>query len=261
MVGSDQGWALASYKETPADLMNYSLLPLAEVFTSCGPLHIVPGLLTTGTSDDYGAGLPNVMRGEETQILGILPDTVRDDSVVILPGTHTKWARLQGSTVTDFATSMTGEIYALLLQHSILGRSSETPAVPDETAFQRGLDVVFGPWTERTAGNTDILSTLFSARTLVMTGQLKPTGVPDYISGLMIGTEVAGFARRWLNEGPSAPAERPTVTVCATDALASRYASALLRVHTKATMATENAAAKGLWRAAVQAGLIEKESP
>ncbi|CCQ44443.1 2-dehydro-3-deoxygalactonokinase [Pseudarthrobacter siccitolerans] len=257
MVGSDQGWAVAPYKETPADLMSKSLLPLTEVSTSSGPLHIVPGLLTNGTKKPHVKGLPDVMRGEETQILGALPDIPGDDlSVIILPGTHTKWVRLRGSTVTNFGTSMTGEIYALLLQHSILGRLVENPAAPDENAFQQGLDVVFRDGTGPAGGGTDILSTLFSARTLAMTGQIRPSSIPDYISGLMIGTEVAGFAGHWLNSRK----DRPTVTICANDALASRYATALLQVDIKATLAVENAAARGLWRIGVRAGLIERES-
>ncbi|NQD86890.1 2-dehydro-3-deoxygalactonokinase [Paenarthrobacter sp. CM16] len=261
MVGSDQGWSVAAYKETPADLVNSSLLPLTEVSTTLGTLHIVPGLLSYGTPGKHGTPLPNVMRGEETQILGVVPEPPDESThVVILPGTHTKWAQLKGSTVTDFATSMTGEIHALLLQHSILGRTAQNPAAPDLKAFEQGLDVVFGSGNRSPAGDTHILSTLFSARTLPMTGALEPAGVPDYISGLLIGTAVAGFTQQWLADAAVSEVP-PTVTICANDALARRYAHALLRTGTKATVAAGTPAAAGLWRIALLAGLTERETP
>jgi 2-dehydro-3-deoxygalactonokinase len=153
---------------------------------------------------------------------------------------------------------MTGELYGLLLQHSILSRSAKTPAVHDVQAFQRGLDVVFGAKEGNAERATDILSTLFSARTLTMTGQLEPHSVPDYLSGLMIGTEVAGFARRWL-EQDTCPTLRPAVTICGDASLAARYAEAVLRTGATATLAPSDAAAKGLWRAAALAGLTAKE--
>lgn len=256
MVGSDQGWSVAPYKNTPVDLLGTSLLPLTMVATTLGPLHIVPGLLSRGEE----TGLPNVMRGEETQILGALPDTARNkENIVILPGTHSKWARLKGFTVTNFETSMTGEIYALLLQHSILGRSVSRSEEQDQTAFNRGLDIVFGDAGDPSRGDTNILSTLFSARTLPMLGRLEPSAVPDYISGLLIGTEVAGFVNRWHAE--TADNALPTVTICANNTLAGRYASALLRSGSRALLATGTPAAAGLWRIAVHTGLTKKVTP
>jgi 2-dehydro-3-deoxygalactonokinase len=251
MVGSNQGWAEAAYRPLPADLLALPEAP-TEVSTAHGPLLIVPGLLKDGTSGNAD-GLPDVIRGEETQLLGTLQQEP-GDAVVVLPGTHTKWVRLAGSTVTDFATSMTGELYALLVKHSILGRLAREPEQPDEAAFLRGLDVASGG-----DGSAGILASLFSARTLVMTGRLEPSGVGDYISGLLIGTEVAGFARRWLG-GAAGGRDRPLVTICANSALTSRYARALQQAGITADLAPEDAAARGLWRTAVLTGLIAKEA-
>ncbi|GAB3536735.1 hypothetical protein GCM10027403_18410 [Arthrobacter tecti] len=156
--------------------------------------------------------------------------------------------------VTDFSTSMTGELYALLVRDSILGRLAEHPKEQDQDAFQRGLDVAFE--TAEQAGG--VLGTLFSARTLVMTGKLLATGVQDYISGLLIGAEVAAFTQQ------QAPTQRdktnPGITVCANPTLTPRYARALGQAGFTTTLAPPDAAARGLWRTAVSAGLITKET-
>jgi 2-dehydro-3-deoxygalactonokinase len=226
---------------------------LTAVRSDSGQLWIVPGLLKDGGATT----LPDVMRGEETQLLGVLPDSPEKtrEHVVVLPGTHTKWVRLEGSVVTDFSTSMTGELYALLVRDSILGRLAERPKEQDQDAFQRGLDIAFET-AEQSGG---LLGTLFSARTLVMTGRLPATGVQDYISGLLIGAEVAAFTQQL------APTQReenhPGITVCANPTLAPRYARALGQAGFTTTLASPEAAALGLWRTAVSAGLITKETP
>lgn len=260
MVGSNQGWAEADYRPLPVDL---AAKPegLTPVPAGTSHLWIVPGLL----KDAYDVGsvtLPDVMRGEETQLLGVLPEDVSEtrEHLVVLPGTHTKWVRMRGSVVTDFNTSMTGEIYALLIRDSILGRLAKPSAGQDPEAFQRGLDVAFSSAESSTAvGSGGVLGTLFSARTLVMTGRLAATAVHDYISGLLIGAEVAAFM------GTLAPVRRghdaPEITICANPALTPRYALALEQAGFTTTVATPDAAARGLWRTAVSTGLITKETP
>ncbi|WP_138417068.1 2-dehydro-3-deoxygalactonokinase [Sinomonas gamaensis] len=257
MVGSNQGWVEAGYQNLPVDLMSRPDY-LTEVATPYGPLYIIPGLFKEGSGQDF----PDVIRGEETQLLGALPEaphsvgepaTSAEPAVVVLPGTHTKWVRLEGTVVTDFVTSMTGELFGLVTKQSIIARLAEDAQEPDITAFERGLDVAFGR-------EADIASTLFSARTLVMAGQLKPTAVKDYVSGLMIGAEVERFARSWMGEHQEA-------TICANAQLAWRYARALERAGVKSTLAPEDAVATGLWRTAVALGIVdrsaivEKETP
>jgi 2-dehydro-3-deoxygalactonokinase len=261
MVGSNQGWVEAGYRNLPVDLLSRPDY-LTEVATAYGPLFIVPGLFKEGGDLDF----PDVIRGEETQLLGALPEAPRavgepattdQPAVVVLPGTHTKWVRLEGTVVTDFVTSMTGELFGLVTQQSIISRLAEDPQEPDAEAFERGLDVAFGGTRD---GAADIASTLFSARTLVMAGKLEPTAVKDYVSGLMIGAEVEQFARNWMGEHREA-------TICANAQLGSRYARALERAGVRSTLAPEDAVATGLWRTAValeivdRNGIVEKETP
>ena len=246
MVGSNQGWVEAGYRNLPVDLASRPEY-LTDVATPYGPLFIVPGLFKEGAGPDF----PDVIRGEETQLLGALsdelalgaPESAGQPAVVVLPGTHTKWVRLEGTVVTDFSTSMTGELFGLVTQHSIIARLAEEAPEPDLEAFERGLEIAFdAEW--------DISTTLFSARTLVMAGKLKPTAVKDYVSGLMIGAEVERFASRWLGD------ERDHVTICANASLGARYQRALRLAGVEAALAPEDAVATGLWRTAVALGLV-----
>jgi 2-dehydro-3-deoxygalactonokinase len=245
MVGSNQGWVEAGYRNLPVDLGSRPEY-LTDVATPYGPLFIIPGLFKEGAGPDF----PDVIRGEETQLLGALPaeprvaatESVGRPAVVVLPGTHTKWVRLEGSVVTDFVTSMTGELFGLVMQHSIIARLAEDAPESDLEAFERGLETAFdGEW--------DISTTLFSARTLVMAGKLEPVAVKDYVSGLMIGAEVERFASRWLGD------ERENVTICANASLGGRYQRALRLAGVESALAPEDAVAAGLWRTAVALGL------
>ncbi len=197
MVGSTHGWIEAEYRAVPADLAAGGT-GLTEVRTTAGnTVHIIPGLIAD-------SGLPDVMRGEETQILGALTEGRRTgtldraaDRIVLLPGTHSKWVRTTGTTVTDFTTFMTGEVYALLMKDSTLSLLATHRDRPDWGAFERGLDVAASP-----DGGGGFLATAFSARTLVMTGSLAPDQVEDYLSGLLIGHELEGIVWAWLRDDP-----------------------------------------------------------
>ena len=263
MVGSNQGWAEADYRHLPVDLTERPE-SLTEVPTSLGSLFIIPGLFKDGKVGSPSEH-PDVIRGEETQLLGALPsnaegaddDGARSPSVVVLPGTHTKWLRLDGTLVSDFVTTMTGELFGLVMQHSIVARLAEEPSAPDMDAFDRGLDVAFSAAGPLPAAPTDIATSLFSARTLVMAGELEPASVKDYVSGLMIGAEVERFARCWIGEEDRAGGP---ITVCANAQLGKRYARALERAGIASALAPEDAVVAGLWRTAVALGLIEKEN-
>ena len=74
------------------------------------------------------------MRGEETQILGVLAASGRGDGLFVLPGTHSKWARVEAGRIVGFATFMTGEVFAALKDHSLLGRLM---APPDGSRLRR----------------------------------------------------------------------------------------------------------------------------
>ncbi len=119
MIGSRQGWVEAPYVACPATLAD---LIGGIVAAPAGTLQVVPGVLTR---DPHG--VPDVMRGEETQIVGAV-DAQAERVLAVLPGTHSKWARVEQGRIVDFMTVMTGELWNVLLQHSILGRLSRTSA-------------------------------------------------------------------------------------------------------------------------------------
>ncbi len=237
MVGSRQGWIEAPYLRCPADL---SAVAAALTAVPGRRLAIVPGLVCHDTH-----GVPDVMRGEETQILGTLDDRRPPASrFVVLPGTHSKWARVGTGGIEAFATFMTGELYALLHEHSILGRLAAGGG-RDAAAFARGV--------RTSLGNGAALSLdLFSARTLALTGALAPEGVADYLSGLLLGAEVAA-ARRWA---PRDAVEEGTVTLVGDAALCARYRHALALAGIKTALGPSEAAARGLWRIARHAGML-----
>ena len=178
MVGSRQGWIEAPYCPCPADFRALAAR-IAWVPDAPGGLRvgIVPGLST----DMHN--VPDVMRGEEVQVFGAMQLLDEQDGVFVLPGTHSKWAWVEQGRVRDFATFMTGEVYALLRRHSILGRTLPPEDGPlDEAAFVRGVV------DAREAGS--LLHGAFGARTLALFARLPDATLPSYLSGLVIGEEL-----------------------------------------------------------------------
>ncbi|WP_454696554.1 2-dehydro-3-deoxygalactonokinase [Achromobacter aegrifaciens] len=246
MVGSAQGWKEAAYLDVPVDLQRIGTL-LTEVERDGGPsLHIVPGLIQRH-------GLPNVIRGEETQVVGVMADqaTRSADSVLIgLPGTHSKWVSARRGRVTHFDTFMTGEVYAALRGHTILGRTMADAASADMAAFERGLKVAGAP-----AGRAGVLSTIFSTRALGLTGELAPESQADYLSGLLIGHEIAALADMLQQQG-----ELPRIVLCGDPALCRRYIQAMQHYGLGTPEQAQNATERGLWHLAVCAGLVASPS-
>jgi len=243
MVGSAQGWREAAYLPTPAslDALGHGLVQVAR--PGGAPLHIVPGLLQQGT-------LPNVMRGEETQVLGVLAGLAlpADAPVLIgLPGTHSKWVLARGGRIEQFHTFMTGEVFAALRGHTILGKTMQAAATPDDEAFVRGLNVARG--SDAALG---LLSHIFSTRTLGLTGSLAPTAQADYLSGLLIGHEIASLARV-QDQTQTTP---QTLVLCGEPDLFRRYAIALQTYGFAAPTIATQATATGLWQIALAAGLV-----
>lgn len=233
MVGSRNGWQEVPYLDTPTGVERLAQ-HLTRITTPGGhALHLVPGL--------HDPQRPDVMRGEETQIAGVLaqaPATAR----LLLPGTHSKWVRLRDGIVTGFATVMTGELYGLLRQHSILG-AALPEARDDDQAFHRGVSAA------RDSGTAGALSRLFSARALMLDGALDPAAVPDYLSGLLVGEELRmALAAGWADAQDSIPmvGEGP---------LCERYRRAAAVFGVQLSRAPDGTTADGLWRIAAAAGL------
>ncbi len=181
MIGSAQGWREVPYFGGPASLADLAA-GCARVEAGEGAsVWIVPGLARGGSR-------PEVMRGEETQILGALasrPELGRA-ALFVLPGTHCKWVQVRDGQIEGFQTFMTGELFSALRQHTILGRPARDAAgapSADGVAFRRGVEAARG-----TAQGLAPL--LFSARTLALSGQLPAPDSLDYLSGLLIGDEL-----------------------------------------------------------------------
>lgn len=176
MVGSNLGWALAPYADCPAGFAE-----LARAALQVAPrARIVPGLRCAGLT-----GAPDVMRGEETQVLGWLaqhPERQRGRHLVCHPGTHAKWVVVEDGRITRFVTAMTGELFSVLSKHSILRH--DAPAT-DVAAFAAGVAA---------GGDGSALAArLFSARSRVAGGDATPESTPSYLSGLLIGAEVSSL--------------------------------------------------------------------
>jgi 2-dehydro-3-deoxygalactonokinase len=197
MVGSRQGWVEAPYLPCPAGPGEIAgaLTPLPFEGARC---LLVPGL----TTRDAG-GVPDVMRGEETKLIGLLAELGPAEALACLPGTHAKWARLSGGRIAGFATQMTGEVRAVLLEHSILGRLAKD-APMDEAAFLRGVQ------RAREAGG--LLHHLFGTRGLGLMGELTAEATGSYLSGLLIGHEVAAALAEGAPDGPIHLAGSATLT-------------------------------------------------
>jgi 2-dehydro-3-deoxygalactonokinase len=231
MIGSRQGWVEAPYVELPAGAAQIAAA-LAPVPFAGRAVRIVPGLAGDGL-----AGGRDVMRGEETQIAGAL-DALRGGSgVLCLPGTHSKWVEVDAGNIVRFATFMTGEVYGVLRQHSILGRLMEGDA-QDEGAFAAGL--------ARGRNDGGLLHQLFAVRTEGLFGMTAPAALPSFLSGLLIGHEVRAAREAF---------RAAQVTLIGAPALTRRYAVALGEARIESTVvAGDDAAAKGLWRFADSAG-------
>ena len=172
MIGSNKGWVEAPYVPCPAGIDE-----LAANLTWAGEREtIVPGV------SYIGQGRADVMRGEEVQLLGgVAAKLVAKEALVCHPGTHNKWALLRGGIIKTFGTVMTGELFSLLKDHSILADLLAGPVEPND-AFKRGV---------RSALENDLLpASLFGVRAGVLLGQTNKDDAASYVSGLLVGTDV-----------------------------------------------------------------------
>ena len=234
MAGSKQGWVEAPYCACPAGFADVAaqvawisdaLLPV--------PTAIVPGLCCEEPCTVPGLpSLPDVMRGEEVQIFGAMQLTGWRNGVFVLPGTHSKWATVENGRVTGFKTFMTGELYALLSQHSLLAKSIAAGAPLDPPAFGSGLMVA------RQGGG--LLHNAFGTRTLSLFARMDAAALSSYLSGLVIGEELRA---QTLHPGTE-------LVLMGSAALTRRYTQALALHDVKTRVLGAEATWAGLMRLA-----------
>lgn len=228
MVGSRQGWIEAEYVACPCGIDDF-VARLRRV----GPessrrrrdIAIVPG--ATCEVD----GIPDVLRGEEVKVLGVLELLGADSGTVVSPGTHSKWMTIENGRLVRFATAMTGEVYALLRSRSILARSMppESDDALDEAAFDDGV--------RRALRGCSLLQTAFSIRTRALFDRMPATSLASALSGLVIGEELR--CRPLEGIGSVALVGAPPLT--------ERYARALRLRGVDVRIFDEDAVWRGLW--------------
>ncbi|GAB5377167.1 MAG: hypothetical protein AcusKO_36290 [Acuticoccus sp.] len=225
MVGSRQGWVEAPYASLPARIEDLAAATVAVDAPGFADLAIVPGLAAGTDGTTWG----DVMRGEETEVFGALAELGRRDATLVLPGSHAKWVRVKDGAVVSFETFMTGEVFDALARHTIL--SKMMPLGGDDAAsFARGV----AAGRELDAPGR-LLTRLFNIRAETLFGRMEEAGAADFLSGLLIGAEVAAAA-----------GDAREVVVVGAAGLAARYRSALDQMGIAAVAAPPQAAATGL---------------
>jgi len=241
MIGSRQGWVEAPYAMCPADIA--SLADQLQPVPGDIDARIVPGVAVR-----EAGGRCDVMRGEETQILGA--GLGRGRQLVVLPGTHCKWVLVEDGRILDFITFMTGEMYQALRRHTILARlMPETDAGLDDEAVQRSFVAGLSASLE---GGARLMQSLFSIRARGLFDELAPDLAPALLSGLLIGAEISeglALSGRW-GLAEIAP------LVVGGDNLIARYQTAFRHAGLATTTANEDVGASGLWLIAQQRKLV-----
>ncbi|ENY5350598.1 2-dehydro-3-deoxygalactonokinase [Klebsiella aerogenes] len=213
MVGSNVGWKIAPYLPLPAAFSD-----IGQQLTAVGDnIWIIPGLCVS-RDDNH-----NVMRGEETQLLGAR--ALAPSSVYVMPGTHCKWVLADRLQIHDFRTVLTGELHHLLLQHSLVG-AGLPPQETSATAFAAGL--------QRGINNPAVLPQLFEVRASHVLGALPREQVSEFLSGLLIGAEVATLSDTFAGQ--------QAIGLVAGSSLTSRYQQAFAAIGREVTAVASDTA-------------------
>ncbi len=204
MIGSRQGWVEAPYCPCPCDLDTIHQHAVAL------PSQRLTGYVLPGVSGSGLSGAPDVIRGEETQVVGLAALQPGLTGTICLPGTHSKWVSLKDNCIEGFSTFLTGELFAALCEHTLLGRLMTSESAAPE-AFMLGL--------EQSAAAGGLLHQVFSARTRCLVGDLGGDDVRSYLSGIVIGSEVRAVSEQGYIEDE--------VHLIGGNAAAQHYADAL----------------------------------
>ncbi|MBO6727268.1 MAG: 2-dehydro-3-deoxygalactonokinase [Rhizobiaceae bacterium] len=239
MITSRSGWVEVPYVRCPAGVDELAA-GVKEVALANGSRMI----FLAGLTDPTRLPFPDVMRGEETQVLGSGLDR---DRKVVLPGTHSKWAEVKCGTISRFQTFVTGEQFSLLTRHSFIARGMQPAGEADWAAFERGVRMI----GENPAEADAFLSLIFSARTGMLAGELQPAEIVDYVSGLLIGLEFhQARGAGWWKDGDA-------IGIVGNDGLNDRYARAARLLGLEVREGSGEAAIAGALRIAVAAGLVK----
>lgn len=182
MVGAKQGWVEAPYAKAPCKASGGADPVQAPVKDPRMQVWILPGVSQSAPAD--------VMRGEETQIAGFLSQFPKFDGVICLPGTHSKWVRISAEEIVSFQTFMTGEMFSLLAQNSVLKHSLTTEAM-DLPAFQEAVSDAMGR-------PQSVAAKLFGIRAEGLVNDLAPEVARARLSGYLLGLELAAARPYWL---------------------------------------------------------------
>jgi 2-dehydro-3-deoxygalactonokinase len=185
MVGARQGWVEVPYRQAPCKPVSFDTVgrpdtcdPRLSVFVLAGIKQLEPA--------------PDVMRGEETQIAGILSEHPQFEGVLCLPGTHTKWVRIKAGEIVHFRTFMTGELFNLLSAHSVLRHSLDGNG-SDRIEFAASVEAM-------AADAAGLAARLFSIRAQSLVSEFSPATANARLSGLLIGAELAAARNDWCNQ-------------------------------------------------------------
>lgn len=179
MVGSRQGWQEAPYLFLPVSLREVAIGAVeVQALELNRKVHILPGVACQDQTR------PDVMRGEETQLLGLGAGVEGWTGVICLPGTHSKWVRVENGAVNSFDTYLTGELYSILSQHSILRHDLGAEEFNSEhPAFANGVEVGLSE-------STPLLTSLFRVRARSLLIERNPLANAAFLSGRLLGEEV-----------------------------------------------------------------------
>lgn len=220
MIGSRQGWVEAEYLPCPIGIEELAASVIQVPFPGAR-IFLVPGVIGPDA-----AGVPEVMRGEETAAMGVLDDCA-GAGLVCFPGTHSKWIQLSDRKIVSFTTCMTGELYSALRKCTILGRTMTSGVVIEKAAFDEGVS--------RSSDSGGLLHHLFGVRTRVLMDELEEEASASYLSGLLIGHEVRA----------TMPRDADVLLVGAAE-LCGLYAQVIEACGGRAKLEHEDAAALGL---------------
>ncbi len=228
MITSRNGWVETPYVDTPAGLADIAAATSARELAGGISLRFLPGVCQRRPS-------PDVMRGEEIEVFGSFGP--EESGVAVLPGTHSKWVKVERGRIAAFRSFMTGEVFAVMRGHSILGRLIP----PDVSAFNEAAFLA-GVRQAAEAASPGLLGDLFWARSGVLLGAFPPEEIADRLSGLVIGHEIRGAAGLGWTSG--------VVRLIGDAGLCARYAAALAAQGVRSQAAPEEASVAGFRRLA-----------